>query len=75
MENEKICRALWEMARKNGVSLKTLIEEMEAAIAAGMAMRDPMAQAFWRSVPRAGEVPTPVELIAHLSRMECQKPA
>lgn len=70
MNTAKAYRALKETARRNDVSLDTVIKEIERAIAIGMANPDPKVQAFWRSVPKAGEAPTPVELVAYISELE-----
>lgn len=63
-------RVLNKVARRNGVSLDTVINEIELAIAAGMSSTDPTAQIFWRSVPCAGERPTAAELVEYIASLE-----
>jgi hypothetical protein len=75
LRNNKANRALIKAARRNGVSLESLLGEIELAIAIGMADPDPAAQAFWRSVPRTGDRPTPAELVEYIAGMEQLKRA
>ena len=73
MGKEKAYRALRETARRNGINLETVMREIENVIATGMSNPDLNVQAFWRNVPRRGDIPTPIELIVHISGMEKQK--
>ena len=55
-----------EIARKNGVSVREVKKDMQAAITA--AYKNPpkdggVIAAYQRQVPRKGEIPTPDELI------------
>lgn len=61
-------RALKQTAKEYGVSLESLQKEIENAIAIGTVNPDPEVQAFWKSVPCTGSVPTPVELVAYLGK-------
>ncbi len=58
-----------ETARQNGVPLSTVLQEIQIAISAGIANPDPHIQAFWRGVPRKGEVPASAELAAQMAGM------
>ena len=67
MSMRKIYR---EIARKNGVSVKDVKRDMQAAIAA--AYQNPpkdggVTAAYQRQVPRKGEIPTPDELIRYMA--------
>lgn len=57
-----------KIARENGVSVKEVKEDMQAAIAA--AYQNPpkdggVTAAYQRQVPRKGEIPTPEEFIRY----------
>ncbi len=62
--------ALQEVARREGVSLEEVVREIEVCIAEGMenCRRENNTAALdeWAAIPRAGEVPTPCELLAYL---------
>lgn len=65
MSMRKIYR---EIARKNGVSVKDVKRDMQAAITA--AYQNPpkdggVISAYQRQVPRKGEIPTPEEFIRY----------
>ena len=63
-------KALESVAKKNGVSVEEVRREIEISIAAAKANSDLEIQAFWMSIPRKGEFPTPEEVILHLVGME-----
>ena len=67
MSMRKIYR---KIARENGVSVKEVKEDMQAAITA--AYQNPpkdggVTAAYQRQVPRKGEIPTPDELIRYIA--------
>nr|WP_322101302.1 sporulation initiation factor Spo0A C-terminal domain-containing protein [Sporofaciens musculi] len=67
MSMRKIYR---KIARENGVSVKEVKEDMQAAITA--AYQNPpkdggVTAAYQRQVPRKGEIPTPDELIRYMA--------
>lgn len=64
MDSEKI---LEMTAEKCGVSVGEVWSGIAAAIEAGMECTVPEAAAFWKSVPRRGEKPTPEELLDFLA--------
>ena len=64
---KKARSAVKATARKEGISVENVREEMKAAIAEGMKSGDPAVQAMWQDVPCKGEVPEPEELIAWLA--------
>lgn len=66
---KKARSAVKTTARKEGISVENVREEMKAAIAEGMKSGDPAVQAMWQDVPSRGrgEVPEPEELIAWLA--------
>lgn len=49
--------------------MDTVRYEIEIAIFAASNCTDPKVQAFWESVPRKGERPTPEEVIVYLADM------
>ena len=61
--------ALKQPARKKGISVDTVRYEIEIAINSGFNSTAPQAQAFWNSIPRKGERPTPEEVIVHIAKM------
>jgi len=69
MNTTEARRALKKTARQNGVPLSTVLQEIQIAISAGIANPDPHIQAFWRGVPRKGEVPASAKLAAHMAGM------
>ena len=62
-----------QVAFRNGVTQSDVIREIEAAISVSWANPDPSIQAFWRKVPRTGEVPTASELIDYLVKEASQQ--
>lgn len=69
MKTTKAKNALKQLAKQEGVSVETVRHEIEIAIAEARKSTDPKAQAFWKTVPRKGEYPTPEEVIVHLAGM------
>ena len=58
--------ALVETAKRNNIPLDTVLYEINSAISMAMNDPDPCVQSFWGRVPSAGEIPTSIELIAHI---------
>lgn len=65
---DKIKRSLASVAKQNGVSVDEVKREIQKAIELGMTNPDPHVQAIWNSIPRAGEHPTPEEVISFFSK-------
>lgn len=58
--------ALSHVAEQNGISLETVIQEIDKAIEEAMADPDPMVQERWKHIPRSGEKPTALEFVAYM---------
>lgn len=57
---------LERIAAANHMTMAEVRSEIERAIRLGMENPDPAVQAQWARMPKAGEVPTPDELIAYM---------
>lgn len=62
---ESAKRAIEEIARKNNTTVDEVRLQIKVAMINGLVSEDPKIKAFWKSVPKEGEVPTPEELIAY----------
>jgi len=60
-------KAIEQVAAKHGVTVQEVRRQMNIAMINGLVSDDPQIKVFWESIPREGEVPTPEELITHLS--------
>ncbi len=60
-------KAIEQIALKHGVTVNEVRKQINIAMANGLVSDDPKIKRFWENIPRAGEIPTPEELIAHLS--------
>lgn len=69
MNIKRAKRALQQVAKRDGVSIRTVRREIEIAIATALKKPDPKAKAFWLSIPHKGEYPTPEEVIAYIADM------
>lgn len=58
---------IWKIAEREGVSTEYVRKQMQIAMINGLCSTDPKIKAFWASVPREEEVPTPEELIIYIS--------
>ena len=67
MDTAKSKHALEKVAKRNGVSLETVKQEIDLAIDQALETSDPKIKEFWDSIPKAGEKVTPEELVAYLS--------
>ena len=69
--NERVYEALKEVARREGVPLEEVMQEISMCITEGMKncrdRDDRQALEMWDAIPRQGRIPTPVELVAYLS--------
>ena len=60
-------KILEDIARRHGVSVREVYQNMEACMKLGQQSRDPAVQAKWALVPCKGESPTVEEMLRHLS--------
>lgn len=65
---DKIKCSLTSVAKQNGVSVDVVKREIQKAIELGMTNPDPKIKAFWNSIPRSGERPTPEEVIGFFAK-------
>ena len=73
MSQTKAKRAVQMIARREGISVKKVLQEIEDAMRAAWSNPDPKIQSFWKNVPCKEEHPTPIELISYLSEIEEKK--
>lgn len=66
-------KAIEQIALKHGVTVNEVRKQINIAMINGLISDDPKIKRFWENVPRAGEIPTPEELIAHLSNVMKKK--
>ena len=66
MEQKQIAGVLQRVADENGVSLDTVLEEIEKVIDHGMRSQDPIVRRRWDLIPRQGERPSVSELMTYL---------
>jgi hypothetical protein len=59
--------AVRKIAEREGVSTEYVRKQMQIAMINGLCSTDPKVKAFWASVPREQEVPTPEELIIYIA--------
>ena len=57
--------AIRRIAERDGVPVAYVKNQMKLAMLHGMCSMDPKTRAYWESIPRAGEYPTPEEMITH----------
>jgi hypothetical protein len=69
MDIGKAKRAIKNLAKQKGISEGEVRREIEVAIAEGMKSSESKALAFWETIPRRGEKPTPEEVIAYIADM------
>ncbi len=58
---------IFEIARKNAVSVDEVKNQIELTAKCGLESSDPNIRYFWNQVPKRGELPTAEEVICHLS--------
>lgn len=56
-------KAIRRIAIKEQKSIADVKKEMQKAMFVGLCSQDPVVQAYWRSIPCEGDLPTPEELI------------
>ena len=61
--------ALEGVALAHGVSVQTVIQDIEEGIAEAVRTDDPVVLARWKMIPCEGKTPTAVELIAFLGEI------
>lgn len=59
--------AIKKIAKQEDVSTEYVRKQMQIAMINGLCSADPKVKAFWASVPREKEIPTPEELIIYIS--------
>ena len=69
MNIEKAYRSLQRVAQQQGITIEQVIESINEVIQIGMANPDPIVKARWALIPRKGEAPTAVELVAYLGEL------
>lgn len=65
------CRAIYALkqtARMHGVSYEYICREIEDAINCAIDSADAHRQAMWNQIPRKGDRPTAVEVVAYFGR-------
>ena len=60
-------QALREVARRNKTTVEEVRREIKLAMLAGLCDPDPAVQARWKEIPRAGDVPTPEDVISYIA--------
>ena len=58
---------LRQIAIHEGKTVTEVRKEIQKAMLVGLCSQDPKVQAYWKRIPREGEVPTPEEVIAFLA--------
>lgn len=59
--------AIRKIAEREGVTVESARKHMQIAMINGLCSTNPKVKAFWDSIPREKEVPTPEELIIYVS--------
>lgn len=65
--------AIRKIALREGVTVEYVRKQMQIAMINGLCSSDSDVKAFWDSIPREKEVPTPEELIIYISEMVKRK--
>lgn len=60
---EQVMGILSQVAKEYGVTLQTVLDEINQIIETGIHSEDPQVKLKWQEIPRRGTVPTPVELV------------
>lgn len=68
MKRTKANKAFEKIARREGVSVIEVREEIQKAIDIGMASTDPAVQAQWKRIPYRGDKPTPDEVVLYMAK-------
>ena len=59
--------AIRKIAERDSVSPEYVRKQMQIAMLNGLCSTDPKVKAFWDTVPRKKDIPTPEELILYIS--------
>lgn len=68
MEKSKVIRAFEKIARKEGISVDEVRQEIQKAIDDAMQSDDPAVQAYWRKIKFKGDKPTPEEVVLYIAK-------
>lgn len=68
MEKSKVIRAFEKIARKEGISVDEVRQEIQKAIVDAMQSDDPAVQAYWRKIKFKGKKPTPEEVVLYIAK-------
>lgn len=60
--------AIQKIADQEGVPIEYVRKQIQIAMLNGLSSTDSKVKAFWDSVPREGQIPTPEELITYISQ-------
>lgn len=67
-EKERVAEnTIKKIADREGITVESVRKQMQMAMLNGLCSTNPEIKAFWDSIPRKKEVPTPEELIMYLS--------
>lgn len=61
--------AIKKIAEREEVTTESVRKQMQIAMINGLCTTDPKVKAFWESIPREKDIPTPEELIIYVSDM------
>lgn len=65
--------AIRKIALREGVTVEYVRKQIQIAMINGLCSNDPEVKAFWDSIPREKEAPSPEELILYVSEMVKRK--
>lgn len=65
--------AIRKIAIREGVTVEYVRKQMQIAMINGLCSSDPEVKAFWDSIPREKEVPSPEELIIYVPEIVKRK--
>ena len=70
---ERVMGLLSQVAKENGVTLETVIMEIEKIIQNGLHSKDAQVRKRWQRIPRKGDAPTVAELISYCAAIAGQR--
>ena len=68
MEKSNVIRGFEKIARKEGISVDEVRQEIQKAIDDAMQSDDPAVQAYWRKIKFKGDKPTPEEVVLYIAK-------